>query len=756
MIRIALLILLSVWPLLLSAQTVTVRSGEHGEFTRLVLTVPDGTTWALSPDAERNQLGLEIDGGPYEFDTSSVFDRIGTGRIRDLVVAEGGRRLDIALACQCAAEAFVLRNTMLVVDISASEVPLAQAVRTGPKPAEPRGVGPSPVVLDLSRVRVADVPRIGPEPVHDPGLPYLAQRLDVYPTTAGLDHAARDPSVARDLGNQIAADLAIAATQGLLDPALTPSPAPAPTPAAPAPKSPSLSPAIDPGQPARRLAAGMSGLDHMDLQNGRISIGGDTCVAAGSLAIAAWGKPGDDPNLALAKRRSAVFGEFDRIGEEALVSYAKALIYYGFGAEARSVLSLQPEVDAPVVMALSHLVDGDGDPLSLFSQQAHCEGPAALWSVLALAPPSGSPQIADSAILRSFEALPKHLRTHLGPILVEHLATAGYPDTARDVLRRMQRMEGYETDSIALGKAQLALRDGDPAEAGKRLQELSIAGGPEAAKAVAAAIDLAEATDAPVPTRIVELSDAFATELRNSEDGPKLWQAHVRSLLINEHFDTAFDELDSPHGMPEEIADTMRQTAMRFLVDKGEDVTFLKFATRALADGDDPGQDALGIAIAERFLDLGLAESALQQLDSLSEPTSAPEARIARARALLALGRPEEAEIILISQRGDEVGRLRAEARSQMGDHVFAKSIFSDAGRTSEAVTSAWLSGDWQDVAESDTVLAPAADLMQQERPVFDPAQVSLAGVDAVFDASTRSRETLRALLDATAVPSNP
>ncbi|WP_300530958.1 hypothetical protein [uncultured Mameliella sp.] len=756
MIRIAFLILLSVWPLVLSAQTVTVRSGEHGEFTRLVLTVPAGTKWALSPDADRNQLGLELDGGPYEFDTSSVFDRIGTGRIRDLVVAEGGRQLDIALACQCEAEAFVLRNTMLVVDISASEVPLAQAVRTGPKPPEPRGLRPSSVVLDLSRVRIADGPRIGPEPVRDPGLSYLAQRVDLDPTAAALDRADRDPSVARDLGNQIAADLAIAATQGLLDPAVTPPPAPAPKLVEPAPKSRSASPAADPGEQARQLAAGMSGLDHKALQKGRISIGGDTCLPDSSLALATWAKPDDDPNLALAKRRSAVFGEFDRIGEEALLSYAKTLIYYGFGAEARSVLSLQPEVEAPVVTALSYLVDGDGDPMALFSRQAHCEGPAALWSVLFQAPPSGSPQIAESAILRSFEALPKHLRTYLGPILVEHLATAGYPDTARDVLRRMQRMEGQETDSIALGKAQLALRDGDPVEAGKRLQDLSIAGGPEAARAVAAAIDLAEATDAPVPTRIVELSDAFATELRNSEDGPKLWQAHVRSLLINGHFDTAFNELDSPHGMPPEIAETMRQTAMRFLVDKAADVTFLKFATRALADGENPGQDALGIAIAERFLDLGLADSALQQLDTLSEPTSAPEARIARARALLALDRPEEAEIILIGQRGDEVARLRAEARSQMGDHVFAKSIFADAGKTSDAVTSAWLSGDWQDVAESDTALAPAAELMQQDPPAFDPARVSLAGVDAVFDASIRSRETLRTLLDVTAIPPNP
>lgn len=756
MIRIAFLLLLAVWPFALSAQTVTVRSGEHGEFTRLVLTVPGGTKWALSPDAERNRLALELDGGPYDFDTSSVFDRIGNGRIRDLVVAEGGRQLDIALACQCAGEAFVLQDTMLVVDISASEVPLAQASRTGPKPAEPGGKKPSSVVLDLSRVRIADVPRIGPELVRDPALPHLARRVDVNPATSALDRGDRDPSAARGLGDQIAADLAIAATQGLLDPALTPLPTSAPEPVGPAAKkSPSVSSPVDIGEPARQLAAGMSGLDHKDLQNGRISIGGEVCVPDGRLAITAWADADDDPNLALAKRRSAVFGEFDRIGEEALLNYAKALVFYGFGAEARSVLSLQPEIDAPVVAALSYLVDGEGDPLAQFSQQANCEGPAALWSVLGGAPSGSSPQIADAAILRGFEALPKHLRTHLGPILVENLAAAGYSETAGDVLRRMQRMEGHETDSIALGKAQLALRDGDPAEAGKRLRDLSIAGGPEAAKAVAAAIDLADVTDAPVPTRIVELSDAFATELRNSEDGPKLWQAHVRSLLINGHFETAFEELASAHGMSEEIAEKMQQTAMRFLVDKAEDVTFLKFATRALADGDAPRQDALGIAIAERFLDLGLAETALQQLDTLSDPTSAPEARLARARGLLAMGRPEEAEIILIGQRGDDVARLRAEARSQMGDHIFAKSIFADAGKTREAVTSAWLSGDWQDVAESDTVLAPAADLMQQEPPAFDPARVSLAGVDAVFDASAHSRETLRALLDATAIP-NP
>ncbi|MBV7395336.1 hypothetical protein [Mameliella sediminis] len=755
MIRLALFFLTALLPVAAWAQVVTVRSGEHGDFTRLVLSVPEGTGWVLDPDPDRNVIGLNLQGGPFQFDTESVFNRIGTERILSLSTDADGRRLNVQLGCQCAANAFVLHGTMLVVDISPSDEPLQRVAGAMPTFNPQPAFAPKPFARELSQLRFDDRPRIGPEAVRSIDLPYLPQRLDRDPAGAPGKELAE---VSKDLGRQIAADLAIAATQGLLDPAVRSVDDPDPVTLRPDPDHVAGTDpkAPDTLNPAIRLAAGLSGIDHKDLQKGRISVGGEVCIDEAMLAIESWSEEDDDPSVVLAKRRGDVFREFDRISPEALQSYGKALIYYGFGAEARSVLKLQPDMELPVLIALSFLVDGNEDPAQLFSGMSHCDSPAALWSVLARSPDPAAPKIAEAAILRGFESLPRHLRSHLGPQLVEHLAEAGYPHTAQDVLRRLQRMEGHETDSIALGKAQLALRGGDPADAGKRLHDLSVSGGPEAAKAVAAAIDLAEATDAPVPERIVELTDAFATELRNSEDGPKLWQAHVRSLLINGHFDAAFDEMKAEHGMPADVLKATQQSALRTLVDKADDILFLKHATLALSQGVHPEQKQLGTAIAERFIDLGLAEAAMLQLDTLAGAGEDPGVRLARARALLSLGRPEEAEIILIGQRGDEVARLRAEARKQMGDHVFARNIFEEVGENREAVEAAWLSGEWKDLSEGDSAFAPAAALMDAEPVDVDPANVSLAGVDAVFSASTRSRETLRALLDATAIPNDP
>lgn len=754
MIRWITLLLTGLLPCMVSAQTVTVRSGEHGDFTRLVLDVPDGTKWVLTPDPVASRVTLSLDAGPYSYDTSTVFNRIGTERIARLKPADDGRGLEIDLGCQCVAEAFVLRGTMLVVDIAPSDTSIQ---RTSEKPVSQQWSGqavtPSPLLKEFSRIQFGDSPRIGPPSVENPLMTRLAQRQTLGMIPSVLDRQIDDLMFSRDLGDQLAENLAVAASRGLLDPAIRSRSTTAPNPKHHADRFIPEELSVDPGTLARRLAAGMSGLDRETLQDGRISVGGEICVPDQKLAVASWSPTDDDPRFVLADRRGQVFGEFDRISPERLSQYVKALLHFGFGAEARSVLSLQPEKQAPVLEALSYIIDGEADPAGLFDGLSNCDGAAALWSAVARPPRPDAPEIAHAAILRSFESLPKHLRSHLGPILVEHLSASGYPSTARDVLRRLQRMEGLETDSIALSKAQLALKDGMHAEAGRRLHDLSISGGPEAAKAVAAAVDLAEATDTPVPARIVELSEAFAHELRDNEDGADLWKAHVRSLLINGEYGAAFSEFGAASGMSPEIVGFMQQVALKFLVERGNDIAFLKFATRSLSDGVLPEQSGLSIAIAERFLNLGLPEATLSQLDVMADANDLPEARIVRAEALLRLYRPEEAEIILIGQRGDRVVQLRAEARRQMGDHVFAKSIFEGIGEDGAAVTSAWLSGDWKDVAESDSVFAPAAELMQSTPIAFDVADVSLAAADDLSAASARSLETLRALLDATAVP---
>ncbi|WP_417205877.1 hypothetical protein [Antarctobacter sp.] len=749
-------LLIALWPSLAPAQTVTVRSGEHGEFTRLVLDVPDGTEWALTPEPDAGRISLSLDKGPYQFEIATVFNRIGTERIASLTPSEDGVGLEIGLGCQCRAEAFVLRDTMLVIDVAPSDTPVQlsapQTARRKPVAVDP---ALSPWLREFAQIRFAGGPQIGPQSAGPNLFPYLAEREQAGLVPSVIDYRDEGPSPSRDLGSQLAADLSVAAMQGLLDPSLRAPAAPTAVVASqPDPAIPTEL-AVDPGTLARRLSAGVSGVDDQTLRKGRISVGGDVCISDQDLALNSWSQADADPNLVLAERRGKVFGEFDRIAPDLLRQYSAALLYYGFGAEARAALSLQPDTKAPVLVALSYVIDGEPDPSDLFGGLSACDGAAALWSVLSKPPAPNAPEIARAALLRSFETLPKHLRSYLGPVLVDHLSQSGYTDVARDVLRRLQRMEGQETDSIALGKAQLAMKDGRHDEAEQRLHDLSVAGGPEAARAVAASIDLADATDTLVPTRIVELSDAFATELRNNEDGQKLWKSHVRSLLINGAFDAAFAELEASHGMPPDVVEFMQQVALKFLVERADDLTFLKLATRSLADGLLPDHAATSVAIAERFLDLGLPDTALEQLDVLASANDLPEARTARAEALLALSRPEEAEIILIGQRGDRVVRLRAEARRQMGDHVFTKSIYESIGDGRAAVDAAWLSGDWKDVAESDTALAPAADLMQSTPAAYDPTDVSLSAANALSAASAQSRETLRALLDATAVPTS-
>lgn len=750
-------LILLLWPVGLLAQTVTVRSGEHGAFTRLVFDVPPGADWTMTPDTASRRISLSFSAASLDFDLSQVFDRIDRTRVADIRESDRDETVEISLACDCVAETFMLRDRMLVLDIRPGSGDGDQAGQA----ANRESASSAPLAGDLSRVRIDSAPGIGPRREQDPLLP----RVPVVQAAAGLksdiedegpDSAAADPLA---IGNQIAADLAAAASQGILTPSVN-MPHREPAPVAQAAKDgEDTSPEPQSPQLAKQLAAGLSDVDHSSLAPGRIRIGGESCLPDSALTISAWVGPEDDINQVLSARRGAVFGEFDRIDGKALNDYAKALLYSGFGAEARAVLDLGAATVEAHLLGMSYLIDGQPDPTGLFADQMNCEGHAALWSVLALKEFNGVQRVDQAAVLRSFESLPPHLREHLGPMLSKNLSRAGYPEVARDVLRRLERMTGQETDSIALGKAQLDLKEGNLTAAETRLRDLTVEGGQETPDAVAASIELAEASDKPVPQRLVDLAESYSVEFRNSEAGSKLWRAHMRSLVLNGEFDRVFDTLDgpAPAGVaPDQIKET-RALAVRRLVERADDLTFLKIATRDLNKDNPEVTTGTSLAIADRFLDLGLPEAALGQLKRLRDPEENTEARLVRAKALLALSRPEEAELVLISLRDEEAIRLRAQAREQMGDHVFAQSIYADLGQGEEARQSAWLSGDWAEVeAGQSDALSRAAALVREEQAALDPQAPTLTGAEQLSESSAAARETLRSLLDATRIaPAN-
>jgi hypothetical protein len=85
-----------------SAQTVVVRSGEHGTFTRLTLDLPSRAEWRLEP--KPGGARIVFPGSDVDFDITRVFDRINRNRLRAIAPERG--RLDLGFACDCLGSSF--------------------------------------------------------------------------------------------------------------------------------------------------------------------------------------------------------------------------------------------------------------------------------------------------------------------------------------------------------------------------------------------------------------------------------------------------------------------------------------------------------------------------------------------------------------------------------------------------------------------------------------------------------------------------
>ena len=100
-----------------AAQTVTVRSGEHDGFTRLVFDLPQSRDWTLTDEGAGTGIDLVLDGAALLFDTDRVFDRIATDRVASVEALDARNGVRIGLNCRCDVSAFRFGEAMLVLDI---------------------------------------------------------------------------------------------------------------------------------------------------------------------------------------------------------------------------------------------------------------------------------------------------------------------------------------------------------------------------------------------------------------------------------------------------------------------------------------------------------------------------------------------------------------------------------------------------------------------------------------------------------------
>lgn len=680
-------------------QAVRVTSGEHGSFTRLVLQFPDAVDW----QAGRTEDGYElrVPGAGRVYDLSDAFRLIGRERVASVRADPVTGTFRMGLGCACHILPFALRPDVVVIDVRdgpAPEgwgfeasldgdpvVPLASR-HTGPANLGGAGEGqPAPwdwrnIALGNRWSEAADDAR--PAPVRRAGPP--------LPVPANPE-----------LASMLADGFARAATQGLVDPVEKP-PVSVSQPVLPVPMARiSLGIGVD-ARPAPAAAPALSAE-------------GALCPGNARLALQDWG---DDRPIAeqLADATTSLAGEFDRAQPEALHRAIRFRLFLGFGAEALALMRAfgAPAAEDPLWPTLSRLVDGGADPEGAFAGLEGCDDPAALWATVA-DPGLSLGTVNKAALLRSFSALPAHLRLALGPALSERFLGAGDRTTSQALTDSVLRLPVSEDDRRAtLMQVRRALDAKDAVAADRMLAPLLADPGLLAADVLISQVDLAVMTEAPAPHGLVTMIESLRREA-DATAAPALTRALVLAHALSGTFGAAFDLLPEARDATADL--------WRLLVDKGPDEAVLDrgLVLDEALKSDLPPDTRRNLA--ERLLELGFPDAA--QFWGHDDPLIA-------ARAALALERPGQVLQLLGKADGPVAQKLKAEALLKI-DADAATTAFAALGDEETAAKAARLAQAWPELAAGGPAewRAVAESLSQADAPATGLARSRALALNA-------------------------
>lgn len=638
MIRAALILLLWLMPLGAYGQMVELRSGEHADFSRLVMQFDGTPDWAFG----RTDGGYElrVNQGGLGFDTRRVFDLIPRSRIIAVENPQPGI-LTIRVAPGHHADAFEIRDGRLVIDIKDGPPP-ATAQFESPLPAAgamPDPPATPPIELPLLPPVLPDIPA---------AVPLV---LNAAPPPAPSEHIA-------DMQAEVLGQLARAASQGLIDVDLAETErAIAPEPEPPTPPPP-------PVAPPKMDLSHVRVQTRVDLDrrsaasDPALTAEGDTCLPDTLFDIAAWGS-GAGPG--------GLVGEFDTPDPARLGDLVRAYLYQGFGAEAKNAMAAFGVVveNADLLHAMADIMDhGHSQTQGRLAMQASCNTSAALWAVLAQPRLGRGDPINRDAVLTAFSNLPIHLRRNLGPGLSERFLAIDDHQTAIAIRNAIYRAPGAHGDGVSMLDARLDLALGDEDAAVETLSDLANDGGIHAAEALVILIDTLVDTAQPVPNNRIAEAEALVVPHRNTPLGAELTRAAISGMIANGQGAGAIDRLRAAmakESITPEVHAALLGRAYIALAQNADDVSFLQIAFTPQARAELHGASvAARRAVAARLLDLGFADAVRDLLNTAEIPQA--EDRILLARAALAQGKPAIAIGYLAGLDDDAARQLRAAA----------------------------------------------------------------------------------------------
>ena len=739
MLRVLIALAALLLPLSAGAEAVKVSSGDHADFTRIVIELAQPVDWKMGRTADGYELRLPEAGTQY--DLSRVFAAIGKDRLAAIWADPESGALHFGIACACFAIPFEFRPGTVVVDIRNGTPPEGSSFEN------PLDGGVAPTLSAKPRIR----------PVGRPG---TARPVPVYDWTTSLAEAAALPGPAspelaleldpkeavklnlEPLRQSLIEQLSRGATDGVVDMAK--------------PKV-AVEELSDDGNPSVEIRTGEA--PNLVLrQNGEgdapLSAEGGGCIPDSKLDIASWAE--ETPvSEQIGPAISGLTGEFDRPDPEAVRKAARFYLNLGFGAEARAILRAFPtdQEDEAIWQSMSRILDEEPDKTPAFAGMAACDTAAALWAILADPAVLTVGQVEKSAILRAFSALPIHLRQQVGPTLVDRfLAMKDFASATalRDAVLRGTAEPGPD---IELMEAAIEKASGSPAASASRLEALTAQSGPASPDALVALIIQRAELGQDISFDQVRAMEEYAKEREGSEDDEKFHLALTLAYGASGDFEKAFELLPAtPDAAP---------LLWQVLAFAGKDSALLEHAV--LAQDETPPHAARGAAslIAQRMVTLGLADQAAKWLALAQDPP-----RLLAAKVELGLGDARQALSLLEGDETPPADSMRVDAYLLLGDEQALAAHYSAREMPEEEWSAVSRMRDWQrlladgpDVwkAAAASLVDPGSDAQGANDGVAsataEPAAGPLEQDQRLIDRSVTTRDAVTALLDAVRSP---
>lgn len=702
-----------------AAETARVYSGEHESFTRLVVEVPVETEWTVG----RTNTGYAFavgKGAQPDYDLSGVWQRITRTRVAALQVDPATGALLVTLGCDCHVFPFEYRPGSIVLDIKSgpppagSEFERALADRLILQPdVEPERVSTDVAVYDWR----SDLPSSSLRPRVTLPLPLQTGEVSLDP-----------------LRNALLEQIARGAAEGLVDMSLS----------LPKGLEGSSSPEILPWSTVMLgEQPGIKVSDPDAFRTGAEPAG--RCPEDELLDIASWGGDGTPLDL-LAAARAGLYGEFDVANPEAVLRSVRAHLYLGFGAEAVQLTGLVEPDDNAEVMAfyrsMARVLDRETDPGTPFAMMLDCDGQASLWAALARDRLPTGKGVNREAVLRSFLALPAHLRADLGSGLAEKFLVLDDVEAVRTIRDAMERTPNINTAAVALLDAERELHQGNP-DAAQAHAETVVSEEGNSADGYIALVEAHFQKLAPIGPEVAEALIAGQGEAGDPELADRLERAIVLSLALSGRIDEAFQR--------EVVVDATLSDLWKIIQTSARDDDFLRYAV--LPAHELPAKVAadLRLQIARRLLSLGFPDAAIVWAGPVQRDDT-PERRLVAAEASLGLGDARSTKELLAGLAGPEAAELRAEALLELGDLAEAEEMFAAMGQTEAASRANLWNGEWTELdSTTPEVWRTAADLVQPKES--GAATGLLARGAEVVDASVTSRTAIETLLNTVVRP---